>query len=156
MTAIGLWQSATTAFLIGLTACLINIRFGTSKFCQMPIWMVWNIKTAYRWNLLSMPTVITLLPTLCDISILHAFASRCGGPDRVASSTSAWSRRALRNLCRRKLRGRRARSSAEWSLGGDVHGALQNLCTNLRTKLCKGSAWSFTWGFAQSSAQSSA
>ena len=26
-----------TAFLIRLTACLINIQFGTSKFCQMPI-----------------------------------------------------------------------------------------------------------------------
>ena len=65
MTAIGLWRSATTAFLVGLTACLINIRFGTSKFCQMPIW---NIKTAHRRNLLgtviTIPTVITLLPTL--------------------------------------------------------------------------------------------
>ena len=71
-----------------------------------------------------MPTIITLLPTLCNISILHASISRCGGPDRVASSASAWSRRALRDLCQTKLRGRRARSSAERSLGGDVHGAV--------------------------------
>ena len=124
MTAIGLWRSA---FLIGLTACLINIRFGTSKFCQMPIWMVWNIKTAYRWNLLTMPTVITLLPILCDISILHAFASRCGGLDRVASSASAWSRRALRNLCRTKLRGRRARSSARSSARTSVRNSAKAL-----------------------------
>ena len=54
-----------TAFLIRLTAYLINIRFRTSKLCQMPIW---NIKTVHRRNLLgtviTIPTVITLLPTL--------------------------------------------------------------------------------------------
>ena len=90
----------------------------------MPIWMVWNIKTMYRWNSLTMPTIITLLPTLCNISILHASTSRCGGPNRVASSASAWSRRALQDLCQTKLRGRRVWSSAKWSLGGDVHGAV--------------------------------
>ena len=35
-----------------------------------------------------------------------------------------WSRRTLRDPCQTKLRGRRARSSAERSLGGDVHGAV--------------------------------
>jgi hypothetical protein len=50
---------------------------------------VCNIKTAYKGIIITMPTVITLLPMLCDISILHASASRCGGPDGVASSASA-------------------------------------------------------------------
>jgi hypothetical protein len=71
-----------------------------------------------------MPTIITLLPTLYNISILYASVSRYRGPNKVVSSTSAWSHRALRDLCRTKLRGRRARSSAERSLGGDVHGAV--------------------------------
>jgi hypothetical protein len=53
---------------------------------------VCNIKTAHRGIIITMPTVITLSPTLCDISILHASASRCGGPNGVASSASAsWS-----------------------------------------------------------------
>ena len=53
---------------------------------------VWNIKTAHRGTVITMPTVITLSPTLCDISILHASASCCGGPNGVTSSASApWS-----------------------------------------------------------------
>jgi len=53
---------------------------------------VYNIKTAHRGIIITMPTVITLLPTLCDISILHASASRCGGLNGVASSASTpWS-----------------------------------------------------------------
>ena len=63
---------------------------------------VWKTKTAHRGTVITMPTVVTLLPTLCDISILHASASRCGGPNGVASSASTWSRRALRDLYRTK------------------------------------------------------
>jgi hypothetical protein len=75
---------------------------------------VCNIKTAHRGIIITMPTVITLLPTLCNISILHASASHCGGPNRVASSMSAsWS------FARQSLGGRRARSSH-----GALHGAL--------------------------------
>jgi hypothetical protein len=75
---------------------------------------VCNIKTAHRGIIVTMPTVITLSPTLCDISILHASASRCGGPNGVASSASAsWS------FARQSSGGRRARSSH-----GALHGAL--------------------------------
>jgi hypothetical protein len=77
---------------------------------------VCNIKTAHRGIIITMPTVITLSPTLCDISILHASASRCGGPNGVASSASAsWSvAKPLPNEAQ-----------------GDVHGALTELCTEL-------------------------
>jgi hypothetical protein len=68
---------------------------------------VCNIKTTHRGIIITMPTIITLSPTLCDISISHASTSRCGGPDGVASSASASSG------------GRRARSSH-----GALHGAL--------------------------------
>jgi len=50
---------------------------------------VCNIKTAHKGIIITMPTVITLLPILCDISILYTSISYYRGPNRVVSSMSA-------------------------------------------------------------------
>ena len=51
----------------------------------------------YRWNLLTILTVITLLPILYNISILYTFISYYKGPNKVISSISIKSYKALLN-----------------------------------------------------------
>ena len=76
---------------------------------------------------------------LINLFTLQPFTGYGVNPNRVTSSASAQSYRALQELCGTKVRERPARSFAQNSTK-----ALQKLCTKLRTKLCKSSTRSST------------